>query len=65
MTLGNPIGVLLFGLVGIVLGLALGLGITVVLERLNVIPREHRGRWMLLIAPLALVVVGVVGYELI
>lgn len=63
MGLGNPIGIVLFGLVGILLGLALAFVITIVLERFDVIPREHHGRWMLLIAPLAVIVVSVVGYE--
>lgn len=65
MMLASPIGIVLWGIVALIIGLALGFLVTAVLVRTDVIDSEHRGRWMLVIAPLALVVVGVVGYELI
>lgn len=65
MLLAHPIGLVVFGVGALIIGLTLAFVVTAVLVRTEVIDPERRGRWTLIIAPLALVVVGVVGYELI
>lgn len=56
------IGVVVFAAGVLIISLAVSFAITLLLERLGMISHRHRGRWILIIAPLALALVGILGW---